>query len=931
MSVGLSNLETDGGSWLSVKTPSAGLSSPSPAPRTVEVRGSAERERSASSVGSNSIKTLLKDSTSFTKRLEAVEQQMLAMHMRAAAATEAAENIAHNTVAPFSDEISALKARMEMTEQQLSNCAPAGQMERLADRLQEAEGSSLSTEHAVVLARLEESMSILSRQLHDTTVKVEDLEQGRTDPERIERISRAVESIGEMVQQQQARQTTEADANNSRFEAVEQQLSLVQRSLVDIQTPQHAAVANLSDRISAMESSYQEMGSAILRHQDAIRPLIENEISGLVIRLDAQEKMIQSNAAQAICRNQIAEENEMEKKSYQEDLLNRITEFEQKLQAFAAGSQQTSTLSARVSVLEKQVAAAPSAGEFKKLQAELQSTVAAAEFQFQKAAENAVDEVRKQTARFNDEASRVKEGLAGERQERFLALSDVDRLSEVVAKAAASTLERAEKRSAEERAEKRSAEEFYLEREKLRQEQGMTGTLSFVSTPSLKDTATGQDAASITVSSVGPLQDRPTPGSDLALFIGDMDGELRMELTGCLEEVHQDIDALRQGLTLRIASVEQRLEAMEEHSGAKLKDMAEELSMYKQLQLDPKKAAEGPRIKLRPHSRKLTQADSLSSGPGSSGGPSSEPGSSAGRYIKHATPVQSTLEALSPQGGAVNPAQTEVAQMFRQAVKQIAPEASQPGPSDEKRSSLSPVRQQEISDDLKANLRNLVSAVNHALGDAEVAVPERTASVPFRSDMRTGVRSTSPQQRHTSMPPTMVDSLGTSASGYPTQGPNPGVPSVMPTVAGALPLNRGRSPEGNTGGTPLQASRGPIGSPPRSASFAKMGQPPGSGNVSAVSGGGASAGSSISAAALAGAANRTPSGQVSQGGSVTAKIGAAGAAQMTRPGMGRPLQQERIVQGLQARPSAGQPAMPKASTGQSPRSNSVSMMPQRRR
>jgi len=153
------------------------------------------------------------------------------------------------------------------------------------------------------------------------------------------------------------------------------------------------------------------------------------------------------------------------------------------------------------------------------------------------------------------EVGRVAQDLMDERRDRCRALSDINRITEDVAKAAAATIERAERRF---------AQEFH-------------GDQWDTHSNDSRRTKSGTDENSVIKSAEASLTPMTTDevrvalGTSMAKLVGEMDAELRVELTSRIRLVAAELRGeIQSDVAVRIAAVEARIAVIETNSRAEI-------------------------------------------------------------------------------------------------------------------------------------------------------------------------------------------------------------------------------------------------------------------------------------------------------------------------------------------------------------------------
>jgi len=163
-----------------------------------------------------------------------------------------------------------------------------------------------------------------------------------------------------------------------------------------------------------------------------------------------------------------------------------------------------------------------------------------------------VASMRSSVESLRDEMARLSQDLMNERRDRCRAIADASRVAEDVAQAAAATIERAEK-------------QFRAELE--RDLQGHAGNVASGSNPT-SGTSSGNHGVVESTSTGGTNVD----SSLVARLVGEMDAELRMELSSRMRLIHAELRGELLGeVAVRIAAVEARTGVMETTLSAELK------------------------------------------------------------------------------------------------------------------------------------------------------------------------------------------------------------------------------------------------------------------------------------------------------------------------------------------------------------------------
>mmetsp|Transcript_5979 Transcript_5979/g.18559 ORF Transcript_5979/g.18559 Transcript_5979/m.18559 type:complete len:943 (-) Transcript_5979:116-2944(-) len=160
------------------------------------------------------------------------------------------------------------------------------------------------------------------------------------------------------------------------------------------------------------------------------------------------------------------------------------------------------------------------------------------------------------------QVERLEQDLAEERSERYRGLADVGRLTEDVAKAAAATIERAEKRF---------SEEFLAGRGELRK-------VGEKQAPGAEEGANA-DACRLETASTASSEDvQRVLDKGFARRVGELDAELRAELAGRVRSLAAELRGeLLAEVATRAASQEARAGALEARLGGELQHLGAEL------------------------------------------------------------------------------------------------------------------------------------------------------------------------------------------------------------------------------------------------------------------------------------------------------------------------------------------------------------------
>lgn len=343
-----------------------------------------------------------------TSKMEAMEQQMLATHMRVCSAQEEAEATARSMVDPLRDELISLCTRIVAVEtevqmlQQSKRVDAAAAAAEAEQRLSSSQNTQASTtETAVLVARLEAAVMVVTRGMDESERRISNMQQDQTSQwltlrERIESAEVArgegmahVESkLEASLREDQCRHAAEVAAVRTRIESLEQTI-VATDARVSALSGKGSSCDDPDSRIATIENSFQELESRLLKQQ---------ELPAIQARLDMAEKQLQDlqpNIAQAMAK--LLQQD-------MSDVINRIQAAEAKVQHVEAGLENVNRLG--------------------------------------------VD-------------------LADDRKERFRTLAEINHISEVVVNAAAATIERAEQKSAEKSSPEHEHIDTILESSKL--------------------------------------------------------------------------------------------------------------------------------------------------------------------------------------------------------------------------------------------------------------------------------------------------------------------------------------------------------------------------------------------------------------------------------------------------------------------------------
>lgn len=803
---------------------------PLPGPRSLE----------NSTTSMTSLSSLKRDTSSLPAKMEAMEQQMLATHMRACSAGEEAEaavrSVVDEKLPPVLDELEILRGRVGNLESRSSSTlnasAPDVAIDGLMNRIEQAElrlstsqstVAPPSTEMAVLVARLDSSVTVVSRSVDECERRIRDVQQDHTSQwvtlrERIESAEVArgdgTAHLESSIREESCRRGAEVNALRTRLESLEQ-------TLVDVNAKvaawaEHASALDSQDsRLNTIENSYHEMLPALqvaVRRQEEVPRLLDSELPAVKARLEISERQLQQLQAAAqdtavdsaaiadssqdisdILRRLDAAEIQLQQRPADAepartddniaglgDLTARFTRLEAALPSgdspaadgvtrtrsrkvtFTSASGEGLDLQVSLAVLEKEVEALKlmnaatklevvpeldslkrsTAANSKELEVlinsckELQASAAGDGQKFEDINKE-LDVLKVSLGETRQDVSKVTTDLASERKERYSALAEVNHLTETVAKAAAETIERAEQRF---------SDELVVERKRAKQQDGkgdqpdaqkQLGDGFSPGDPvgeSPKNAALGSGSSAeanrvaVAMSKCGQQTDI---GRDLARCIGEMDAELRVELTGTINAVHKEVDSIRNIWAARLSSIECRVRAVEtsctssSKTTAELKDVANELGAYARhysSMLGPTSDAGG----LTRDARGLTRQASVeglrakTENRVKASVESCETGSTSSSQQRRPYTNDSMSQSTDLQEERSNINSNSdtgfLSDMFKQAMREKP--ASSPLSSNS-----------AMSDDLKTHLKSLVFAVNRTLGEDRGAPQDLDTSV----------------------------------------------------------------------------------------------------------------------------------------------------------------------------------------------------------
>jgi len=569
--------------------------------------------------------------------VRSMEAQLAALRCDVAAAQASVSDVVHTqmrgeSIAAESGEVAVQAVRKELDLRSAQLQAGLSALQALAEQ---GRLSSLGSEGRVTEVRLDFERQQEQQEIRVTNMLTEMRQELSTmqvaQMQALqEQTMRTVTDLGRSIQgaaavseaaQKPLRTEFKAELEKLRYEveAAMKQADEQASALGKIQ----AKGSQTSDRLEEVSRKFRDLQQDQLSETTMLRGRIENAVG------ERQESMSQFETIQLLLK-----EEQGRRAAELASVSARIEASERRLaaQVGAVGSAaaqpalgpEVSVLAARLESAERQISQIPSAvaAATAGLQARsdmLNRDLAAMKAMLNKPLDTSCSASREEflalTSAYSltqEEVARLGKDLDNERRDRCRALSDLERITEDVARATAATIERAERRLAGQ-AVPRLVD---------------GGQFSPVATPTLA-THTPSDIVSRTPSLTGVDSRGAMASTNFARLIGEMDAELRIELTSRIRLLTAELrgELLRE-ITIRLADAEAKAGVVEVNVDHKIQrvaaEFAQRLGRLEGTQLNSRVAALENDAKhnaillsalVEDHARKVVREDLVSDAP----------------------------------------------------------------------------------------------------------------------------------------------------------------------------------------------------------------------------------------------------------------------------------------------------------------------------
>lgn len=697
--------------------------------------------------GGASIASAPKDSVTIAHRMDALEQQMLTTHVRAAGAAAAAELVAESALAPLRAEMAALKGRVDTAELQLQSQMPTSRVDELAFRLASTE-EQLNARIAVAEEQLlgrspaRGSGGETAEKVAEASPGSRQLQWRQQQQELEERVGRAEERLLTCVS----------------TAALEELRLCVTAAELRLAALSERPAANMAGKLGGLEASVLVLTQRLSANEERLQDLqrecftqtgtLEEQLGHIAQRLDTNA----ANAAAAVAAASHNEEAARGSSSAAIAAASAVAELETRVAAVEVNYQEmagavvrhqevvrpliegeVASLSTRVEKAEEAAQEASSlVGEkLDKLVARLEAAESSC-WDAVKTAQHSATTSRAAGSGPLDSSSG--EAIAAPESQQDLLMGMLRRdleglrkeLAEVVQAADRERKERASlcvdvTQPKEEAAVKGGLPQLPLQQppEEERHNGSSLDAGPGQQEPQQDPTAGQQQAEGATAETRAKLL-KLSSASSAEAPRSSAGSEM---LAGCLHTIFRELDAIRAGAAARLTSIEVRVRALEATLDDDRKRRREPQRF---LLVDMAKGSTGS------GEAQPTQPDEeVAASPVDCGPPQEEADSAAS--MEHTTGrPRGPPDVLTGAGAAAAKTHT-ITEMFKQAMKGLGAAALTPSPTPTPQQraprqvqralstpappQAAPPQAAPIPDELKAHLKSLVSAVHQTLGD----------------------------------------------------------------------------------------------------------------------------------------------------------------------------------------------------------------------